>query len=228
MLSEVPKPKRRRVNTSPLSDEDVEAEDGEQDEDQDMEAKTSATENLKPLATSTISKGQKAVPVPVLSGARTNARSGKKRATGTTAPTVNKAMNGTQSSHVPKIKQEDDMDERESVSETATTATVAEETAAMSIDVSYRDKECNQVDYTDLPDVSLLVATKRESGRGGTRPRLHYVRPSAERRQGAFLYNSYRSQEPLPAAVAEDASRVHFAPGYGSQFSRFGNRQAWL
>ena len=139
-LSEVPKVKRRRVNSSPLSDDDVDAEDGEQDEDQDIEMQPSATANLKTPATRSISKGQKVPPIPVMSGARTNARAGKKRATGTSASTANKMLNGTQSSHAPKIKLEDDMDDRESVSETVTTATAAEETAAMSIDVSYGDK----------------------------------------------------------------------------------------
>jgi hypothetical protein len=137
-LSEVPKVKRRRV-TSPLSDDDVDAEDAEQDEDQDMEMQPSATVNLKTPTTPSISKGQKGPPIPVMSGARTNARAGKKRATVTSASTANKMSNGMQSSHAPKIKLEDDMDDRESVSETVTTATAAEETAAMSIDVSYGD-----------------------------------------------------------------------------------------
>jgi hypothetical protein len=138
-LSETPKAKHRRVKSSPLSDDDVDGEDGDQDEDQDVEMQPPTTTNLKTPATPTIFKGQKVPPVPVMSGARPNARAGKKRATGTSASTANKTPNGIQSSHAPKIKQEEDMDDRESVSETVTTATVAEETAAMSIDVSHAD-----------------------------------------------------------------------------------------
>jgi hypothetical protein len=145
-LSEVPKVKRRRVNSSPLSDDD-DAEDGEQDEDQDMEMQPSVTVNLKTPATPSISKGLKVPPIPVMSGARTNARAGKKRATGTSGSTANKILNGIQSGHAPKIKLEDDMDDRESVSETVTTATAAEETAAMSIDVSYGDKGSQRESY---------------------------------------------------------------------------------
>ncbi|KAG8834704.1 histone acetyltransferase [Serendipita sp. 399] len=130
-LSDVPAQvsKRRRINSSPLSDDEANVD----------------PMNLPP-ATSTVSKGskgsKKAPPVPVLSGARSNARGAKKRAGGATvtAATVNGApqTNGTASSHVPKIKLEDENVELESVAETTTSG--PEEAAPMSIDLPPKEK----------------------------------------------------------------------------------------
>ncbi|KAG8825539.1 histone acetyltransferase [Serendipita sp. 401] len=126
-LSDVPPPvsKRRRIS-SPLSD----------DEGNDDAA------NIPP-ATPIHSKGaKKAPPVPVLSGARSNARGAKKRAGGgtTTTTTVNGGpqTNGTASSHVPKIKIEDDNADLESVAES--TVSGPEEAAPMSIDLPPKEK----------------------------------------------------------------------------------------
>ena len=134
----MPKGTKRRRITSPLSDEDEDAEDADEDHSMAGTQEPPAA-TLKTPATPIVSKGLKAPPVPVLSGARPNARAGKKRAPGASgpAPAANPPVNGVQASHPPKIKQEDDMDDRESVSETATTATAPEETAGMSIDVNH-------------------------------------------------------------------------------------------
>lgn len=139
--SDIPKGVKRRRITSPLSDEDDDAED--MDEDHSMaEAQEPSAGNLKTPATPVVSKGLKAPPVPVLSGARPNARAGKKRAPGASgaAPAVNPPVNGMLTSHAPKIKQEDDIDDGGSVSETVTTATAPEETAGMSIDLPPKEK----------------------------------------------------------------------------------------
>lgn len=136
MSDNVPKGVKRRRITSPLSDDDEDAEDADEDHSM-VGTQEPPAGNLKTPATPSVSKGLKAPPVPVLSGARPNARAGKKRAPGTSgpAPAANAPVNGLQTGHVAKIKQEDDMDDRESVSETATTATAPEETSGMSIDV---------------------------------------------------------------------------------------------
>ena len=127
-LSEVPNAparQRRRINSSDEEDAADERENG-----------------TGPLPTKGITKGsKKAPPVPVLSGARTNARGAKKRAGGgASGPASVPQTNGT-SAHVPKIKVEDDAVELESVAETTTTA--PEESAPMSIDVSRNVRRVN-------------------------------------------------------------------------------------
>jgi hypothetical protein len=114
-----PTNKRRRINST--SDEDAE---------EDPEGISGI-----PLTTPTISKGAKKVPpIPVLSGARINARASKKRAGGATAPAKKAPQTNGASSMVPKIKVEEDLD-NESVADTTTTG--PEEAApTMSIDVS--------------------------------------------------------------------------------------------
>ncbi|CCA68335.1 related to putative histone acetylase [Serendipita indica DSM 11827] len=123
-LSDVPNAparQRRRINSS---DEEEAADDREKG---------------APLPTKSITKGsKKAPPVPVLSGARTNARGAKKRAGGGASGTVAAPQTNGISAHVPKIKVEDDAVELESVAETATTA--PEESAPMSIDLPPKEK----------------------------------------------------------------------------------------
>lgn len=115
--------KRRRIKSISSSDDDAE---------EDAEA-TAAIPQTSP----TMGKGAKKTPhVPVLSGARSNARAGKKRAGGGAGATSKKVppTNGAPAV-LPKIKVEEDVADAESIAETATTA--AEEPApTMSIDVS--------------------------------------------------------------------------------------------
>ncbi|PVG02485.1 hypothetical protein CPB86DRAFT_751172 [Serendipita vermifera] len=130
-LSDIPNAslnKRRRIHSSPSSDE------AEEDAGHDSSI---------PPAASGIAKGsKKAPPVPVLSGARTNARAGKKRA-GTGAAVATTTAKGVPQTngvpaHVPKIKVEDEALEVESLAETSTSG--PDETAPMSLDLPPKEK----------------------------------------------------------------------------------------
>lgn len=111
-------------------------------------------------------KGSKKVPpVPVLSGARSNARAGKKRAagTGTAAAKVNAQTNGN-IQHAPKVKMEEEMAELESVAETTTSG--PEDAAPMSLDV--RNLCVFLVDtnhfYLQLPPKEKIVIEEHRRG----------------------------------------------------------------
>ena len=154
-LSDVPNAtvahnKRRRITSSPLSDDDD--EDGDEYEGGSPTKKISkATQN-----------------VAVLSGVRTAARgAGKKRAVGTGAvPTkAPAATNGI--GHVPKIKDEE-MGEADSVADTVASAVVDQ--GRPSIDVRpvpiYKNSELTIVPlfHAQLPQKEKIVITEQRQG----------------------------------------------------------------